>query len=206
MLEAITKWHRRLKITDKLALGPLLHPKDAEQDYLQENRTYAWHVAIGRALRPTRIGEIGVRFGYGLACLAGGSIGDRPEPPAMSLWGWDSECYEPESMKLARQHLERFGGDLELRKANTRDLTDLGCPPLHLIHVDGDHSTTGALHDMALAWRALDARGVMLVDDYYFIPDVQKAVAGFSLAQGIGYEVLPTFRGTALFAKELTSA
>lgn len=205
MFEIITAFHRELNLTDKQALGPLLQPRDEKEDYLQADRTYAWHVAIGRCCRPLRIGEIGVRFGYALACLAGGSIGDR-EGESVELWGWDCEGYVPGSMMIAQRNLSRFKGSLTLRNVNTRELNDLGCPPMDLIHVDGDHSHAGALHDMGLAWKALDARGVMLVDDYHFIGDVQKAVSEFSHARYVPYSVLPTFRGTAVFAKELARA
>lgn len=201
MLSEITWWHRNLKATDKNVLGPLLQERDADEDYLQSDRTYAWHMAIGRACRPCRFGEIGVRFGYGLASIARGSVDDYREPHALELYGWDAEKYVPGSMAIAKDNLKGLG-TFHVQKIDTQELGDLGCPPLDLIHVDGDHSLDGAYRDMFLGWRALRKGGVMLVDDFDFIGDVREAVRKFANHLTLGYEVLPTFRGTALMVKE----
>jgi predicted O-methyltransferase YrrM len=196
-VNTILENYQRINLSDREIIGPILQERDAKEDYLSGNRTYAWHVAIGAAVRPEEIGEIGVRFGYSLYSLARGARTSSGVSP--QLWGWDAECYVPGSIAIAKAAL---GDHANLCPVNTQNLTALSCPPLDLFHVDGDHSFAGCSHDMALAWAVLRPGGVMLVDDVSFIGDCRDAVSRFAASNKITYAVLPTFRGTALFVKE----
>lgn len=207
MLEEIVDLHRRVAARDRDLLAPILQAKDAAADYLAEDRTYAWHVAIGLHFKPQKIGEIGVRFGYALACLAGGSIrAGRAAGFGCELHGWDNESYEPDCLAIAAHNLAQISDRVHLHRASTRDLATLGIGGFDLFHVDGDHTEAGAMHDMALAWEALavapPSGGAMLVDDYHFLPAVRNAVVRWAQENRLSYAVLPTFRGTAIFKKE----
>jgi hypothetical protein len=68
-----------------------------------------------------------------------------------------------------------------------------------LIHVDGDHTFAGALHQMAFAW-GLGPR-VMLVNDYTFLDDVRRATDAFAVQHALPFKVWRTYRGWAVFAR-----
>ncbi len=204
-MNTIAAIHRALHLTDLQVLGNMVQPRDlADDPTLCEDRTYAWLVAIGVAYRPFRIGEIGVRFGYGLACMAMGSISGEFSR-TVELLGWDNEDEKhgvPGSLQIAQKNLAFFK-NCNLKRVNTQELYDLDCGGalLDLIRVDGDHTYAGCGWDMELAWKTLHNYGVMLVDDYHFIPEVQNAVHEFSERHRASYAVLPTYRGAALFER-----
>src|SRR5262249_903643 len=43
-----------------------------------------------------------------------------------------------------------------------------------VIYVDGDHRALGAYTDCVLAWPLLAPDGIMIIDDYGFMPDLPK--------------------------------
>jgi predicted O-methyltransferase YrrM len=197
MLKSICEIHAVNGMTDRSILQRILQPKDEREEYLSEKATYAWHLAIGEYLRPKKIGEIGVRFGYSLYALACGAIkaGCRAE---------EIEChgYDRNGVDIANANITSVAPASSIRKANTQLLDRLDCDAdFDLFHVDGDHSERGALHDMKLAWAVLRRGGTMLVDDYHFLASVRRAVVRWATNRKMGYIVLPTFRGTAVFLK-----
>jgi predicted O-methyltransferase YrrM len=196
---AVARAHGVLALTDRQILADALQAPDARADWIASNRTYAWHYAVAQVLRPLRIGEIGVRFGYSLKALAlGAAAGERARP---EVRGWDGEADGITSNETARQVLLPAASPVQIRRVNTADLATLDVEGLDVFHVDGDHTERGASRDMELAWGALRPGGVLLVDDCDFIPAVRRAVDAFCLRRGLARRFLPTFRGTALLVK-----
>jgi len=72
-----------------------------------------------------------------------------------------------------------------------------------LIHIDGDHSLEGALKDCKQAWDILVPGGLMIVDDYTFIPEVALAVDQFLATENIPKIIGYSKRGDCLMFKPL---
>jgi predicted O-methyltransferase YrrM len=142
-------------------------------------RCYNFYAAYGAAFRPRAILEIGVRRGYSahaLVCGAAGSI-ER-------FVGLDFQEEGAEMIAGARDLLVRLGvASVEIRDVDTQ----LSFPALtgtfSLIHVDADHSTRGALSDLANALPLLEPGGVIVVDDYDH-PPVAAGVQAFLAVLG----------------------
>lgn len=51
-------------------------------------------------------------------------------------------------------------------------------PPARLVHIDGLHTRSGVLHDLAAAHWVLDPRGVVIFDDLFheWLPEVTEAI------------------------------
>jgi predicted O-methyltransferase YrrM len=69
------------------------------------------------------------------------------------------------------------------------------------IHIDGDHSTAGALHDCRKAWNILSPGGLMVIDDYTFIPEVTEAVDEFLRIKNLPKIIGHSKRGDCLIFK-----
>lgn len=146
--------------------------KPAEMAYIESGNCYEWYYAIGKHYKPSRILEIGVRFGYSLASLIKGSGG------LVYVQGWDTEYYESES----NQHARSITGPLMegcsvqiIRVDSQRE--DQAHDYFDLIHIDGDHSYYGKVHDLMLAW--MSGAKVIVVDDYDFLKSVREATDDF---------------------------
>ena len=121
---------------------------------------YSYYFAVARRFRPRRILEIGVLGGMSMASMLLGA------GKTCSAVGWDTEGYRKESNKLARQTLNvcGVGGRAELRNINSQSQSGTG-EVFDLIHVDGEHGYTGALHDLELALES--GAGTILFDDIH---------------------------------------
>jgi hypothetical protein len=105
----------------------------------------------------------------------------------------DNESYVPGSRALCSENLAFYDGE----KLFARSVDDVA-GRFDLVHVDADHSFTGALCDIAFAW-ALRPR-VMLVDDFLFLEDVRRAAEAFAGHYGARLRVWNSYRGWAVFA------
>jgi predicted O-methyltransferase YrrM len=90
--------------------------------------------------------------------------------------------------------------EVNIDRIDTAKLGRLNADNLDLIHVDGDHSETGTARDIELAWPALRAGGVLVIDDFG-IPVVRRAVSQLCDNRDLTYRQLPTFRGAAVTVK-----
>lgn len=175
-------------------------PKDKKSlsRYKQYKDYYRVKYDIACELKPRRILEIGVRAGYSAwaflsACPDAKYLGidaeNNKHGGAGGPWLW-----------WAEQLLRDF--DIELRKQDTQKLTKID-GSFDLIHIDGDHSTKGALHDMEICWPSVNKDGVMLVDDYDYLEDVQKAVDAFYKKHPeVSREYRKSLRGEILFRRD----
>lgn len=168
-----------------------------DNDYITSGRYYEYYYAIARYIRPVSILEIGVRLGYSLIAMMEGA-----GEPLRSVVGCDIEAYVPNSNALAEEQIRKFyrgSAKVEFLKADTQRLSSLpGSESYDLIHVDGDHTYKGAMHDLELT---IGRTKWVIVDDYEFLPGVRKAVDKFvskktAIIESATY--LPSVRGTML--------
>jgi predicted O-methyltransferase YrrM len=115
------------------------------------------------------IAEIGAFEGRYLIALAH-ALAPGERALGVDLFEWP----KPEVHDRFRANVARHGvpeGRVLTLKADSRDLTPerlmapLGGKPYRLIHVDGEHSRTALLNDLALAKACLADGGLMVLDD-----------------------------------------
>ena len=132
---------------------------------------------ISAQYQPRRILEIGVRAGYGAyAWITGSGV-------AESYIGIDIDDrarYGGPWLPWARKLLDTLDIAWTILEADSQAMTDLPYHDLDLIHVDGDHTYSGCLHDMALCWPSVVSGGVMVVDDATYLPGPHRACAEFA--------------------------
>lgn len=153
--------------------------------YLNEKRQAALHI------QPRRILEIGVCCGYSAFAFL------HNYPDAYYL-GIDAEVYRHgggsrKHTNWARNILSPY--NTEFLICDSQSLKGLFFDKFQLIHIDGEHTYTGCLHDMGLCLSVLD--GIMVVDDYHFVPQVKKAVDNFVEKHALVFEEKHTLKGEA---------
>lgn len=159
-----------------------------------------WAVAVRH--EPKSIFEIGVRGGYSAYALIIGSgaksyigcdVDDRKHYGGPWLW-W--------AEKVLKELHKTHGVDWELLFKDSQAMTELP-GTFDLIHVDGDHTFEGCLHDMELCWPAVNPGGVMVVDDSTYLPGPIRAVHDFTAkvegAERVYLEQSPT--GSMVYVK-----
>jgi len=149
--------------------------------------------------QPDHILEIGVRAGYSAlaflsACPDAHYVGLDAENGkhggANGPWMW-----------WAKEILAHFD-HVRLKQCDTQKISELDEGEFDFVHIDGDHSFKGALHDMNLCWPHISSGGVMLVDDYDYISPVKKAIDYFRKKnKGVKSEYRNSLRGEYLFFK-----
>ncbi len=179
-------------ITWQGILGDLLQEKDKGAHF----GCYLWHYYLGNTLKPRRIGEIGVRFGYSLKAFIKGALDAGVTPEA---YGWDNEQYEPGCMDIVESHISKIV-PYKGYKVDTQKLESLRIE-LDFIHVDGDHTEAGAMHDMNLAWNAVSTHGHILVDDICE-PPIAKACFRFMQERTLQGTMIPMHSMAMLIAKD----
>jgi len=162
-----------------------------EGEWLFTANAYPLYVRAAEIVRPTSVLEIGAFLGFGLAAFLCGA------PSIARVTVVDNEYYMPGSLKACADNLAFFNGE----KRFVRTLEE-GRGEYDLIHVDGDHTFPGALHQMAFAW-GLGPR-VMLVNDYTYLDDVRRAADTFAVQHALPFKIWRTYRGWAVFARPET--
>jgi predicted O-methyltransferase YrrM len=141
---------------------------------------YKTKFEICREIRPQRICEIGVRYGYS-------AFSFLLAAPRASYIGYDiiagthGGARGIDTFDYAGYMLGRHFpiAQISLVHADTRLLDKLACGPFDFIHIDGDHSVEGCRHDLDLALSACRPGGTILVDDYNYIAGVTAAADKF---------------------------
>ncbi len=126
-------------------LGTIIQDKDKAVNLYRNNPTYVIYHQIARLLKPKSILEVGVRFGYSLASLACGA------GLSVNVFGVDQESYEKGSNAIATASLKTLGVEAQITFADSKgfDVAKVtGRSQFDLIHIDGDHTTEGALRDL----------------------------------------------------------
>jgi hypothetical protein len=165
---------------------------------LRANNYYKWYYAIGRYYKPINIVEIGTYYGYSLWSMIKGSESEsKSEGRVKMVDSYDNCSYDENSEKVCERVFSSRGYDYTFHRVDTQKIErlDIEYTP-NIVHVDGDHSYKGALHDMGLAIET--GSEMILVDDVDAFPTVRKAVVKIFGETGI---YLPTYRG--LFLRNL---
>jgi predicted O-methyltransferase YrrM len=159
-------------------LKTILQGKDLESGLYTQSDQYEIYYELGAQLTPASILEIGVRFGYSLASLACGANLFK------NVFGVDAEVYEPGSNAVAKQSLKSLGINATLFQSTSDefDTGRTGLTSFDLVHIDGDHTTEGALRDL-LHYSRVSRK--ILIDDV-LDARVWAAVQAFTAAQTAG--------------------
>lgn len=183
-------------VSDKEILGSMLQECDANHETVQGKETYAWYRAFAEFVKPRVIAEIGVRFGYTLKALS--------VPSVEIVHGFDNESYIPGSLSVVAEHLPYAN----LMQCNSQFLETLPIADVDVFHVDGDHTSMGAYHDLLLAYKAVREGGYILIDDvkglYYQTRqdyDVRQAAEQFCAKFKLKKIFVPTYRGLFIIQK-----
>jgi len=175
-------------------------PKDAKslKRYPIYKDYYRIKYDIAKDLNPKRILEIGVRAGYS-------AISFLSAAPEAEYVGLDAENGTHGGgggpwMWWAKELLYSYNATFI--ECDTQEIQSVDKGKFDLIHIDGDHTTEGALHDMEICWSSVNTNGIMLVDDYDYIKDVNRAVKHFQKNHPkVQWEYKKSLRGEILFLK-----
>jgi hypothetical protein len=145
-----------------------------------------WQVLFGLSskYKPQRVLEVGVMSGGGISAVLDGHA-----PSALVLCDYWSPEYKGSNYR-SHDHIDTlllgksFAGTAQYLDGNSHVLlkqyrADNPTSEFDLIHVDGDHSYSGALADIRDCWPMLRQGGCMVVDDIIHAPSVVDAVNTF---------------------------
>jgi predicted O-methyltransferase YrrM len=193
MFPSITIWKNRVVATGD--------EKFAEPKFYQY---YNVKFQIANFTKPKRIAEIGVRYGYSAYAFL--SAVPDASYTGYDLLGGGHGGVAVDTFGHVRKILGRDfpNAQVALIHADSQKLESLdGC--FDFVHVDGNHSAAGCLHDCRLAIEALAPGGYILVDDYVYISGVNDAVHKFIDEQNGSIErsfPYPSLRGEYVIQKK----
>jgi hypothetical protein len=173
-----------------------IHPNDTI--YTDDYRAYVWQkFCIARKYQPKTIIEIGVRAGYSAYAFLTAA-------PESYYFGFDAEngSHGGEGgpyLPWAKKQLSKFP-NVTLSHLDTQTVDTLGDIKADFIHVDGDHTSNGVLHDLEMVLKNhLTPDGVIVVDDIDRIDEVKNGVAYFLRHNpNLKYKYMETFNGEVL--------
>ncbi len=182
----------------------IISPRDKKSlaRYKEYKPYYRVKYDIAKQINPARILEIGVRAGYSAyaflcACPNAEYLGIDAEN---NKHGGKGGPWIPWAEKI----LSSF--KVELKVADTQKMDRIEGGPFDLIHVDGDHSMKGALHDMRICWLSLSGDGVLFVDDYDYLTEVRKAVDVFISEVCCVSKYVKSLRGEMLLSRKVINS
>ncbi len=207
-------------------ISPFLQPDDPwlkHEDPATVRLIYEEKYHIASLIKPRSILEIGVRAGYSAAAFLSAA------PSDCTYLGLDADqshtqhgAWHGAPARTAMMLNDHFPGRGEVRICDTQemdqfvgrwppegrqqDATEVFPDPLDsydLVHIDGDHSYDGALHDLHLFSKV--AR-YLLIDDVAYIPEVKGALDTFLEETGCQAIGFPTVRGDAIIQLRLATS
>jgi predicted O-methyltransferase YrrM len=166
---------------------------------------YVTKYKLARRFGPKKIGEIGVRLGYSAHAFLSGSGFSVPYS-GFDVVGGEHGGTNIAGLEYANSILKRDfpRSNISLTKVDTQSINEFPESGFDFFHVDGDHTTAGALHDMRMVWGIIKSHGIMLVDDYDYIADVKNAIDEFLKEKSgdiLYKEYVKSFRGEILIIK-----
>ena len=196
MFDAITANRRG---TDRELLGAAVQKGD--EWFVDGHNTYTWHRAIATTVRPSRVLELGIRYGYAGVALLQGSIAAGIAAPRYV--GVDSEADGIPSNSIALRNLKSIDPTARILKVDTLDVKQVNVELMKLrkvydvVHVDGCHSVEGVQAELKIAetWARRD--GFILIDDID-TSHIRDAAVAFGRNVGVLPIVLPTQHGLAV--------
>lgn len=166
-------------------------PHNPSPDWLEARDGYPIYEAIGRALAPESISEIGAYVGYSLIALAAGS-----GRTTTMRWA-DDESYRAGSNRMCRENIRESMPTVSILGMQVcESIFDLAKYRADLFHIDGEHRRAGKVRDLEIAW-ASGSRYV-LVDDYLTIDAVRAGFDFWANSRNVPFLVLHSARGQAL--------
>ena len=163
--------------------------------YFKFNQQYQTKYEIAKMCNPSVIAEIGVRAGYGAYAMLSAC-------PEALYYGFDNNRGKESGAKDLRfwRHasyiLRNFNVYEIYPDFDSQQVDNLKIPEGAFVHVDGDHTRKGALHDLRVAQNS-KARWI-LVDDILYLQPVFQAVNDFLEETYYRAEYYPDFRGEML--------
>lgn len=199
-------------------ITPFLQPDDPwfrHEDPARVRRIYEEKYQIASLIKPRSILEIGVRAGYSAAAFLSAAPADCTYLGLDADQSWSQHGGWHGAPARAAMMLNRhFPGRVDVRICDTQELdqflerghpgeqqqdqTDLRreSPDFYdLVHIDGDHTYDGALHDLRLFSKV--AR-YLLIDDIAYVDEVKDALDTFLAETGHQATRFPTVRGDAI--------
>ena len=179
----------------------IMCPKDT-QNLARLPRMQAIYDALARIAqeyKPNSVFEIGVRAGYSAYVWV--TEGGAEEYIGCDMD--DTAHYGGPWLPWARRLLNTLDVSWNIWEQDSQKLLGIG-GPYDLIHVDGDHTYEGCLHDMNLCWPAVKPGGVMVVDDATYLPGPRKACGewkGYDLERSY---IVNSPTGSMVYVKKVT--
>lgn len=137
---------------------------------------YRLKYAIAKVLKPKKILEIGVRFGYSARALVHGAEHGGQKP--VEYLGIDNNQSKfggvDGSLDWAKKNFSQDG--VVFQRDDTQRMEQLPGGQWDLIHVDGQQDYEGIRHDLSLA---IKQTGMILLDGYWWTPENKRAIDSF---------------------------
>lgn len=171
MLELIkqNKIHSIFNVVDGVIFKNEIN--DPVHDYITSGNYYEWYYTIANTLQPTTILEIGVRFGYSLYSMMCGA-----KETINRVVGMDNNSYIYDSTEYAKYHCNLIKENVvDIKNVDSQSIQQLD-EFFDLVHIDGDHSRNGKLHDLELIKH--NCR-YCIIDDYDSMEIVRDVVNEF---------------------------
>lgn len=158
---------------------------------------------ICKTVQPQVIAEIGVRAGYSAwsflqAMPSAAYIGIDANNGTHGGQGGEDGSYAVWARRILCDY------DCRFIQLDTQKVNELPLEQVDLFHIDGDHSTRGVIHDLNLAFRCLSEKGILLVDDITYIPEVKDGVELWvkQMQSRIEVEYIESLRGECVIRKQ----
>jgi len=187
-----------MRFPDFEAWKEYIHPIDRNKNLQQRYEYYRNKYDMLSEIECSKMCEIGVRYGYSAISF----LTAHPIAEYMGIdWisgehgGVQEDTFRYVYPMLAKEFPEAV---ISLVHANTQEMVSLPTNEFDFIHIDGDHTYEGAGWDMRIAWESLKHGGMMLIDDYKALKEIQHAVNDFIISRGDQikqYNLVDTFRG-----------
>ena len=143
-----------------------------------------------------RILEIGVRAGYSAwtflqACPDVEYVGLDANNGTHGGQGGEDGRFANWAKRILKEY------NFHQYQCDTQKETDLSrFGKFDFIHIDGDHTVEGVMHDLDICSEILDESGVMLIDDYTYIKTVQQGVdTWLQNHKEFSHTFIPSLRG-----------
>jgi len=146
-----------------------------------------------RRYGPSRILEIGVRYGYSAICMLMGARAGGVKTP--EYLGIDDESYHGGSCARANQNFQTVVPWAKAQAIKWNSITQempLGIGTFDFCSIDGNHERLPVLNDLEKCWPLLNVGAIVLLDDATIGCEVHKGICDFLLRFNCTEEVIET--------------
>jgi hypothetical protein len=155
----------------------IIHPDERKQATAGRLSHIVSKYLVAKRFSATRVVEVGVRYGYSAAGILLALPGAKYHGIDIVSGGKGAHGgigRGTDTFPYVREMLSRVtSAEICLEHLNSQVMPSF--PKADFYHIDGDHTTHGALSDICKAFAACDPGGVVLVDDYDSHPPVRMA-------------------------------